>query len=379
MKDTLALIGGNTNLSGYLLTLGVSGPAPGALSYSAGWLYGGSLIRWFGTSTIADGAVAGLFPLGTSTDFRPFYISAPATAPALGGTVTVAHVGVAGSAASSFTDINITINRIFNSYWALATGNGLVGGTYNLQAGGTGFTGIIDSSSLRLVQAGSSVGTYGTNAGTNLNPQVKRTGLTAPQLSNYFYIGYPAGGGPLPVTLLEFDAKPEQSEVKAHWETASEINSDYFTVERSADGETYNIISTVPAAGTSTSIKDYSLADNNPLPGTSFYRLKETDFDGVYNYSSSVEVHFDNIKSEIEIVSTHSLNGQATITVLSSVNEKFDLDFYDSTGRLIAHVNDNLTKGYQDVTIPFTTNATGMYLVILRTAERVISKKMLIK
>jgi len=374
VKDTLTLTSGITNLSGYSLTLGSSSSSPGVLNYTGGWLYGGTLTRWFSTSTIADGAASGLFPIGTSTDYRPMYVTAPLVAPALGGTISVAHVGIPWTTASSFTDINITIDRIFNSYWAITTGNGLVGGTYNLRAGGTGFTGITDYTQLRLIQAGSSVGINGTNGGSNSNPQVNRTGLTALQLPNYFYIGYPSGSGPLPITLLSFNARPEQSLVKVNWATATEINSDYFSVERSSDGEDYRVIKTAQAAGNSYSNKYYSIEDNEPINGWSYYRLKETDFDGAITYSAPVAVYFDTVNDQFKIVSAHILNDEIIVTLLSAANEYYRLDFYDCIGRLVYHKEGNLMSGLEDVMIPLASNKENISILTARTSNQFISK-----
>ena len=195
-------------------------------------------------AAIANGSSAGLFPIGSSSDYRPLYISAPVTGPLTGGTISVSHTNVSNTTASSFLDINLTIDRIFNSYWDLSTGNGLLGGLYNLRTEGTGFTGVTDYTNLRLVLGGNSVGTFGTNAGNNTTPQVNRTGLTLLQLFNRFYWGYPSGSGPLPVTLISFDAKPEGKKVNLNWTTSSEINSDFFTVERSADGINFSSLFT---------------------------------------------------------------------------------------------------------------------------------------
>jgi hypothetical protein len=97
----------------------------------------------------------------------------------------------------------------------------------------------------------------------------------------FFALGNPPGGGnPLPVELTSFTAKLVNKSVYLNWTTQSEINNDYFTVERSPDNITWASIGTVDGHGTSTEVHNYQFVDNDPLRGISYYRLRQTDFDG---------------------------------------------------------------------------------------------------
>ena len=98
--------------------------------------------------------------------------------------------------------------------------------------------------------------------------------------------------GVLPIELLFFDAKIKDNKVEIAWKTASEINNDYFTVERSVDAVNFESISNIESAHNSNSIIKYMIFDSDPLKGISYYRLKQTDFDGKYTYSDIVAVNF---------------------------------------------------------------------------------------
>lgn len=98
------------------------------------------------------------------------------------------------------------------------------------------------------------------------------------------------GFTPLPVELLDFEAKADGRKVRCAWVTASELNNDHFTVERSADGERFHDIGVVQGAGTIQVMQQYTLWDHAPLPGLSFYRLRQTDFDGTETWSRIVPV-----------------------------------------------------------------------------------------
>jgi hypothetical protein len=95
---------------------------------------------------------------------------------------------------------------------------------------------------------------------------------------------------PLPIELTSFTAALASSFVELNWETESELNNDFFTVERTGNGETFETINTVKGAGTSVSPKSYKTFDYQPLSGRLYYRLKQTDFDGKYQYSKLVAV-----------------------------------------------------------------------------------------
>lgn len=94
----------------------------------------------------------------------------------------------------------------------------------------------------------------------------------------------------LPVEFLSLDAYPLDKNIMVEWATASELNSSHFEVERSADGTHFDHVGSVNAAGSSQNIRTYSFVDDGPLSGISYYRLKQVDLDGQYEYSRSVAV-----------------------------------------------------------------------------------------
>ncbi|MFK7806355.1 MAG: T9SS type A sorting domain-containing protein [Saprospiraceae bacterium] len=102
----------------------------------------------------------------------------------------------------------------------------------------------------------------------------------------------PAPLGALPVELISFKVKAEGGKVAIDWVTLSEENNDYFVVERSVDGQRFEAIHTEKGAGTTILARTYQVYDNNPFTGKSYYRLKQVDFDGQFEYSDirAVEV-----------------------------------------------------------------------------------------
>lgn len=86
---------------------------------------------------------------------------------------------------------------------------------------------------------------------------------------------------PLPVSLLDFDAYlNDKNQVELVWITASELNNDFFTIERSGEDLNFIAIENIPGKGTTNETNQYNFFDSKPLNGLSYYRLKQTDYDG---------------------------------------------------------------------------------------------------
>lgn len=96
----------------------------------------------------------------------------------------------------------------------------------------------------------------------------------------------------LPVALSEFKAVQKNNIVLVSWETDSEINNDFFIIEKSLNTTTFYPIAEVNGAGNSIFPIDYSAEDHTPYAGINYYRLKQTDFDGTYTYSQIAAVDF---------------------------------------------------------------------------------------
>lgn len=110
---------------------------------------------------------------------------------------------------------------------------------------------------------------------------------------------------PLPVELLYFDGRLNKNKkVDLTWATASEINNDYFNIERSQDGKNWETIDRVEGAGNSNQKLNYQTKDSNPYEGVSYYRLKQTDFDGSFEYSNIVSINYELDRELVKRINT---------------------------------------------------------------------------
>ncbi len=94
----------------------------------------------------------------------------------------------------------------------------------------------------------------------------------------------------LPIELLAFNGISKNNKVTLSWTTATETNNNYFTIEKSTDCITFYPIGDVEGKGNKTTVSDYLYVDDGACPGINYYRLKQTDFDGVFSYSSIIAV-----------------------------------------------------------------------------------------
>ena len=113
----------------------------------------------------------------------------------------------------------------------------------------------------------------------------------------------------LPVELTEFTAERAGSTVALNWTTLTETNNDYFVTQRSGNGVQFESLAEILGAGTTVVPQYYNYVDENPLTGISYYRLKQTDFNGKYEYSHVVPVYFQNGANKAFEVSKTTANG----------------------------------------------------------------------
>lgn len=139
----------------------------------------------------------------------------------------------------------------------------------------------------------------------------------------------------LPIELTYFDAIPTSGDqVAITWQTAMELNNSHFTIERSNNGMDWQILTTVEGAGNSTVALDYKTMDDAPMEGVSYYRLKQTDFDGQYTYSDIKAVQLEISKTSNIQVYPNPTQSVVTIKGLPLEYSK-NLQLFNSLGQAV--------------------------------------------
>lgn len=168
----------------------------------------------------------------------------------------------------------------------------------------------------------------------------------------------------LPIKLLSFNAEYSNNKVNLNWITETEINNDYFTVERSTDGIIFETVSIVKGAGNSNNRIAYSSLDLKPVKGISYYRLKQTDYDGQYSYSNIEAVKIQNTFDDVSVY-PNPVTGNGYLTLSSLKDDEQTIAIYDVAGRLVYRKQFTIVIGNNKLTLETTSLTKGMYFIQL--------------
>ena len=172
----------------------------------------------------------------------------------------------------------------------------------------------------------------------------------------------------LPVELLFFDATVKKAEqVHCNWATASETGNDYFEVQRSANGADWNAIGRVEGAINSNSELYYDFSDYSPRIGTSYYRLKQVDVGGRFEYSQSVSVVFERNNSDQVFIFPNPSNGVLNIRTEFAFSEVQILDIY---GRLLKTLRLSESVLVKSGKIDLSDLAKGVYYLRINESSQ---------
>ncbi len=141
----------------------------------------------------------------------------------------------------------------------------------------------------------------------------------------------------LPVELLSFSGRKDGRANVLDWTTASEMNNDYFTVERSIDGQNFHDVAYVDGAGNSNVENSYFARDEHPFSGINYYRLKQTDFDGQMKYSDVVAINNDPV-SEFQVF-PNPTDGILTVALPETPDESVKAVVRNAVGQLVLLVD----------------------------------------
>jgi hypothetical protein len=139
---------------------------------------------------------------------------------------------------------------------------------------------------------------------------------------------------PLPVELTRFEGTCHGEFAILQWETASEQNNEMFFVERSIDGEIFNVIGAIDGAGDSNQPLAYEFYDTKPLP-KAYYRLKQVDFDGAFEYSNIINLSCNDVPDPMFTVYPNPFKSELHVMVSDLPEYAFLLELYTIEGKQI--------------------------------------------
>ncbi|MEY4594240.1 MAG: hypothetical protein RIQ47_650 [Bacteroidota bacterium] len=177
----------------------------------------------------------------------------------------------------------------------------------------------------------------------------------------------------LPIELAKFDARNEGSKVKLEWATATEVNNDFFTIERSKDGKLFEPLQLVDGAGNSSMTINYSVYDEKPLSGISYYRIKQTDFDGAFSYSEMIAVRRNSNGTGLALY-PNPANQEVQIAFDAQRGEQRSLRLVNALGQVVlSHEISGEEVAHQ---FNLENLPDGVYSLFVETAEGTVAERL---
>jgi len=333
-----------------------------------------------------EGTTAFVFPLGNGGVWARLAIGTPSLSTTFEAQYFFSGYSNTISMAASPTPVLNNVSTL--EYWNLTRYVGIGTATVNLYWENATRSDISSCPDLKLASwnGGGWENTYNTSgtgvcsgmgAGT-ISSSIAATSFVGPLTFGSLLSG---AVNPLPIELLSFDAKLNDKVVDLSWSTATEINNDYFTIERSSDAINFDKVLDKPGAGNSNQIIQYIDVDRKPLPEVSYYRLKQTDFDGQFSYSDIVAVKNILDKNAISIY-PNPLGTEKLNIYLQGVldNEYLRIVILDGLGRqmyargiitettvnngMLISINKKLSKGSYIVRVISSNNLYSQKLIV---------------
>jgi hypothetical protein len=204
--------------------------------------------------------------------------------------------------------------------------------------------------------------------------------LTSNSFNAYVMPIVSANGTTLPVKLTQFITSLQGKSVLNQWHTASEINNDYFELQRSIDGQQWSVIGKVKGHGTVNLMNKYELLDDM-IPSQDvkylYYRLKQVDFDGAFDYSKINSISFQ-AKPIIAQISPNPFQDLASIVIQSETEGYIDIVITNLSGMTLSNQRAVVGSGQNTIQInAIETLPHGMYFVSITQGSQILVLKMI--
>jgi len=368
-------------------------------NFSKGWIEGIMIRRLANGSSGSTTTTTNLFPVGQNGIKR--FVTLNNVSHGIGSkdwTVDYKNENVnnAGYDAASFGANILAVHE--SEYWEVTAPTG--GGQANIQFSYGTETGIDDalpsfSGDISIVKwsgtqwehAGNPAANYVVDLANNKVQTNQAVVFTdSKSLDNIFTFASKNGTTPLPVELLSFTANLVMAEVQLFWSTASETNNAFFTVERSDDGirfEAIDIIASKSINGFSNEMLNYQSIDTSPLLGISYYRLKQTDNDGSFEYSKIIAIQRNTFASIESLLYPNPNSGENFNLIVNGFasNEKVIFRMVDLYGRAVEQGILESDEAGRIISLisPESRLSIGVYIIHLEGKGGSASIRMIVK
>ncbi len=176
----------------------------------------------------------------------------------------------------------------------------------------------------------------------------------------------------VPVELISLSADVVNNSIQLSWQTATETNNRGFEIERSADNKTFTKVGFVPGRGTTTEKSSYSYIDKDAQEGRLYYRLKQVDFDGSFEYSKAVEINYA-VPVEFSLSQNYPnpFNPSTRINFGLAADSKVSIKVYNLLGQQVAApLSGEYAAGRHEVNFNASSLSSGIYFYVINAAGK---------
>ncbi len=334
------------------------------------------------------------FPVGKTTNWMRIGIAMDAA------TTTSDFQAEYFNSAQGSTTVNAPLDHVSDGeYWDLHELNGTTGsGVISLYSQNPANSQIDDCASLTVAHYNGSawddLGQTGTNGFTCANPSSTNNpgnidaSSSIGNFSPFTFASHSAGKNPLhgagalPVELISFSAKCNSNKINLSWSTASETNNDYFEIQKKeGNSESWTVAGKIKGAGNASTIHNYEFADESGNSET-YYRLKQTDFNGSFTYSNIIIASCSGVNEFLMDVYpnpasslndlTVELKGKTLSKALIVVRDVLGKEYYSKT---VVLENGNYFFSFEHS----EETPSGIYFITASSNNSFVNKKIVIK
>lgn len=170
---------------------------------------------------------------------------------------------------------------------------------------------------------------------------------------------------PLPTELIAFTGESKNNAIHLNWVTATEVNNDYFIIEKSSDGINFTPFKFIDGAGMTTVTQNYETIDENPFNGANYYRLKQVDFNGETTELKTIHVTYNIDSFEFNNLHPNPTNGDIAFDFYSVQEGTIHAEILDISGRIVHSESFNASEGKSGYMIKTSSVGQGIYYLNL--------------
>ena len=311
------------------------------------------------------------FPIGSGTGTGNYHKVDLINGSLVG--VSYIDVSVGDMPVGSYANLNAyqmtsPLIEVFDKQWQLTPNSQPTGGTYGVNLYLNGVSGgFMQDDNFTIIKRDDNSTTWAdwdTHESTTSIPNEGQPGRTLSSgygqksgFTSFSLFGFGGtGGSALPIDLISFTGELVSGNVELEWVVASQINNEYFKIEKSLNCEQWEEVSRIPGAGNSNTQMNYKIYDEKPYDGISYYRLSQTDYDGksetfnpisiIYDKPIKLSINPNPVKEELHLYLEETLRGVTNLTIFNTKGQKVYNKSFIGDYKVL-HLNvDRYKKGY---------------------------------